>query len=96
MTQEWLTAHDHDALAAGAVMVINGVSGRSMGHVEQAEAIASGRCRAIVRVPWEDQLGADGGPCAGTGALRLPARLALTALAGLIVSGLAAGSGEPR
>jgi MinD-like ATPase involved in chromosome partitioning or flagellar assembly len=96
MTQEWLTAHDHDALAAGAVMVINGVSGRSMAHVEQAEAIASGRCRAIVRVPWEDQLGTGGGPCAGTGALRLPARLALTALAGLIVSGLAAGSGEPR
>ena len=95
-TGEWLTSHDHDALAAGAIMVINGVSGRSVAHVERAEAIASGRCRAIVRVPWEDQLGAGGGPCADAGALRLPARQALTALAGLIVSGLTAGSGEPR
>ena len=96
MTLEWVAAHDHGGLAAGAVMVINGVSGRSMPHVEQAEAIAAARCRAVVRVPWEDQLGADGGPCAGAGTLRLPARLALTALAGLIVSGLAGGSGEPR
>jgi MinD-like ATPase involved in chromosome partitioning or flagellar assembly len=95
-TGEWLTAHDHDALAAGAIMVINGVSGRSVVHVERAEAIASGRCRAIVRVPWEDQLGADGGSCADAGGLRPPARQALTALAGLIVSGLTAGSGEPR
>ena len=98
MTLEWLASHDHDGLAASAVMVINGVSGRSMADVERAEAIAAGRCRAVVRVPWEDQLGTGGGPCAGAGALRLPARLALTALAGLLVSGLglAGEAGEPR
>jgi hypothetical protein len=96
MTQEWLAAHGHGGLAAAAVMAVNGVSSRTMAHVEQAEATAAGRCRAIVRVPWEDQLGADAGPCAGTAPLRLPARQALTALAGLIVSGLAEGSGEPR
>jgi MinD-like ATPase involved in chromosome partitioning or flagellar assembly len=90
MTQEWLAQHDHAGLAEGAVMVVNGVSGRSMADVEKAEAIMQGRCRAIVRVPWEDQLGGDGGPCAGAGALRLPARQALTAVAGLLVSGLAA------
>ena len=90
MTQEWLAQHDHGGLAAGAVMVVNGVSGRSMADVEKAEAIMEGRCRAIVRVPWDDQLGADGGPCAGAAALRLPVRQALTAVAGLLISGLAA------
>jgi hypothetical protein len=92
MTQEWLQANNHGGLAASAVLVVNGVSNRSMPDVEQAEAIASGRFRAIVRVPWEDRLDADGGPCAG-GPLRLPARQALTALAGVLVSGLAAAGG---
>jgi MinD-like ATPase involved in chromosome partitioning or flagellar assembly len=100
MTQEWLASHEHGALAANAVLVVNGVSGRSMADVERAEAIAVGRCRAIVRVPWEDQLGADDGPCAGVVPLRPAPRRALTALAGVLVAGLAAGpatgSGEPR
>jgi MinD-like ATPase involved in chromosome partitioning or flagellar assembly len=100
MTHEWLAAHEHGGLAANAVLVVNGVSGRSMADVERAEAIAAGRCRAIVRVPWEDQLGADDGPCAGVVPLRLAPRRALTALAGVVVAGLAArraaGSGEPR
>ena len=100
MTQEWLASHEHGGLAANAVLVVNGVSGRSMADVERAEAIAVGRCRAIVRVPWEDQLGADDGPCAGVVPLRPAPRRALTALAGVLVAGLdarpAAGSGEPR
>ncbi len=101
MTQEWLAAHDHHRLAANAVLVVNGVSGRSMPYVEQAEAIAAGRCRAIVRVPWEDQLGAGGGPYADAVPPRAPARRALTRLAALIVSGLAgargtSAPGEPR
>jgi hypothetical protein len=29
-----------------------------MTHVEQAEVVVRGRCRAIVRVPWDDHLGA--------------------------------------
>jgi MinD-like ATPase involved in chromosome partitioning or flagellar assembly len=97
MTQEWLHAHDHRVLAASAVLVVNGVSNRSMPDVEQAEAIASGRCRAIVRVPWEDHLGAAAGPCAG-GPLRLPARQALTALAGVLISALstATATGDAR
>ena len=100
MTHEWLASHEHGGLAANAILVVNGVSGRSMADVERAEAIAVGRCRAIVRVPWEDQLGADDGPCAGVVPLRLAPRRALTALAGVVVAGLAAGraagSGEPR
>jgi MinD-like ATPase involved in chromosome partitioning or flagellar assembly len=96
MTQKWLASHDHRGLAASAIMVLNGVSGRTIADVERAEAMAAGRCRAIIRVPWEDQLDADGGPGAGAVLLRPPARRALTTLAGALVAGLAAGSGEPR
>jgi MinD-like ATPase involved in chromosome partitioning or flagellar assembly len=58
MTQEWLEAHGYGELSAGSITVINGVSKRSMVHVEQAEIVVSGRCRAIVRVPWDDHLAA--------------------------------------
>jgi MinD-like ATPase involved in chromosome partitioning or flagellar assembly len=58
MTQEWLDGHGYGELSAGSVTVINGVSKRSMTHVEQAELVVRGRCRAIVRVPWDDHLGA--------------------------------------
>jgi hypothetical protein len=60
MTLEWLEAHGHDSLADGAIAVLNGVSRQTMGYVEQAEAMAVGRCRAIVRVPWDDQLKSQG------------------------------------
>lgn len=100
MTRTWLDSHGHHDLAANAVLVVNGVSSRSMPHVEEAEAIVVGRCRAIVRVPWEDQLGAgaSSGTGAGTGAsaLRRQARQAVTELAGVLVSGLAAGPGDER
>src|SRR6266498_3310027 len=56
MTLEWLEAHGHAELARNSATVINGVSRPTMSHVEQAEAVARGRCRAIVRVPWDDQL----------------------------------------
>jgi hypothetical protein len=56
MTFEWLEAHGHGRLAAAAITVLNGVSGPSASHVEQAATIASGRCRAIVKVPWDSHL----------------------------------------
>jgi MinD-like ATPase involved in chromosome partitioning or flagellar assembly len=92
-TQQWLGAHGFDEIAAQAVTVVNGVSSRSMGDVLQAESVARGRCRAIVRVPWDGSL---------TAAADLPAalhpqtRLACTALAGVLISGLAARATEPR
>jgi hypothetical protein len=47
--------------------------------------VARGRCRAIVRVPWDDQLPtATGSPAA----LHPQTRLACTALAGVLVAGL--------
>jgi len=95
-TQEWLAEHGHADLAARAVTVVNGWSRASLKDVEQAEAVARGRCRAIVRIPWDDVLaaggagpGQPGGPT-GVGALRPQARHAFTALAGVLVAGLAA------
>ena len=55
-TQQWLGAHGHGELAARAVTVVNGVSRRTMEDVLRAESVARGRCRAIVRVPWDDHL----------------------------------------
>jgi MinD-like ATPase involved in chromosome partitioning or flagellar assembly len=89
MTRQWLEEHDHRELAANAVMVVNGVSNRSMADVEQAEAVVAGRCRAIIRVPWDDHLGADGAAGPDLNALSGPARDALTSLATLLAAGTA-------
>ena len=96
MTQEWLNSNGHAELAARAVTAVNGVSKASMSDVEQAEAVARGRCRAIVRIPWDDLLAAGDaesegpGAPAGVSALGPQARHAYTALAGVLVAGLAA------
>jgi MinD-like ATPase involved in chromosome partitioning or flagellar assembly len=92
MTQEWLDAHGYSELAARAVTLVNGVSTRSMRDVEQAEAVARGRCRAIVRVPWDDKLSSG---VTDPALLRPQTRLAYTALAGVIIGGLAA-TPDPR
>jgi hypothetical protein len=102
MTLEWLEAHGYAGLAGGSAIAINGVSRQTMPHVEQAEGVARGRCRAIVRVPWDDQLRrpgpertSDADPAAapparpGAGLLGAAAVQAYTALAGVLVAGLA-------
>ena len=86
-TQQWLSAHGHGELAARAVTVINGVSRRTMEDVLRAESVARGRCRAIVRVPWDDLLSARPG---SSPAPPPQTRLAYTALAGVLVAGMAA------
>jgi MinD-like ATPase involved in chromosome partitioning or flagellar assembly len=91
-TQQWLSAHGFDELAGQAVTVVNGVTSRSMADVVQAESVARGRCRAIVRVPWDDLLAETANLPA---ALHPQTRLACTALAGVLVSGLAAKAAEP-
>jgi hypothetical protein len=106
-TREWLEAHGHTGLTDGAITVLNGVSKHTMRYVEQAEALASGRCRAIVRVPWDDHLknqqqerltsSAQAGkaaPGAVAGSLSPAALLAYTALAGVLVTALASGATE--
>ncbi len=86
-TRDWLDNNGHADLAMQSVTVINGVSRRSLPDVEHAESIARGRSRAIVRVPWDDML-----PMAATSpsTLRPQTRVAYTALAGVLVAGLAA------
>ena len=86
-TRDWLDAHGFADLAGNSVTLINGVSKRSMADVAQAESVARGRCRAIVRVPWDDML-----PVGVTGpsTLRPQTRVAYTALAGVLVAGMAA------
>ncbi len=109
MTMEWLDGHGYGDLVTNAIAVINGVSKRSMAHVEQAELVVRGRCRATVRVPWDDHLGAPrdeqiaaapGGPGAGDasrfGQLRPPVQHAYTALAGVLVSALAVEAARPH
>ena len=70
-----------------------------MPDVLMAESAARGRCRAIVRVPWDDLLSArsaaPGEPAMPAepgmpSALNAQTRLAYTALAGVLVAGLAA------
>ena len=102
MTQEWLAAHGYDALAANSIAVVNGVSRRSMPHAEQAELVVRGRCRAIVRVPWDDHLAevaaghavadgqAPGAAGSRLGQLRPPVLQAYRALAGVLIAALAA------
>jgi hypothetical protein len=82
MTLEWLEAHNRGELARRAVTVLNGVSEPTAAHADRAAAVAVGRCRAVVRVPWDGRL-ADGGAL-GTAAVQ-----ACTALAGVLVAGLA-------
>jgi hypothetical protein len=89
-TQQWLGAHGYGELAGRAVTVVNGVSRRTMEDVLRAESVARGRCRAIVRVPWDDLLSARPGT---PSALNPQTRLAYTALAGVLVAGMAA---EPK
>jgi hypothetical protein len=86
-TRDWLDAHGYADLAAHSVTLINGVSRRSLADVEHAESVARGRCRAIVRVPWDDMLPVG---VAGPSTLRPQTRVAYTALAGVLVAGLAA------
>ncbi|MBG0819155.1 hypothetical protein HS048_00025 [Planomonospora sp. ID91781] len=90
MTYEWLDGHGCTDLRRRAIMVVNGVSRRSMADVEQAEAVARGRCRAIVRVPWEDELAPGRSERVEPSHLRAPGRRAYLALAGVVVAGLGA------
>ena len=82
MTLEWLEAHGHARLVQASVTVLNGVSAQTIAHAERAAGVAVGRCRAVVRVPWDARL-SDGG------ALGAETVRAFTALAGVLIAGLA-------
>ena len=88
-TQQWLDAHGYGDLAARAVTVINGVHKEQMPDVLRAESVARGRCRAIVRVPYDAQLTTRPAQVRSPSGLSVQTRLAYTALAGVVVAGLA-------
>ena len=91
-THQWLGAHGYGELAGRAVTVVNGVSRSAMEDVLQAESVARGRCRAVVRVPWDEFLFARPGPPPVSHpqrALNPQTRIAYTALAGVLVAALA-------
>jgi hypothetical protein len=82
MTLEWLEVHGHERLVQASVAVLNGVSHQTAANAERAAGVAVGRCRAVVRVPWD--AGLSGGGALGADTVR-----AFTALAGVLVAGLA-------
>ncbi|WP_449289737.1 nucleotide-binding protein [Nocardiopsis sediminis] len=57
-TLDWLEAHDYAHLARRAVVVLSMVQtkGKSAVNVERLEQHFAGRCRAVVRVPWDPHL----------------------------------------
>jgi hypothetical protein len=65
--------------------------------VLRAESVARGRCRAIVRVPWDDLLSSRqvNPQHANPQTIQPQTRLAYTALAGVLVKSLAASHVEP-
>ncbi|GHD36080.1 hypothetical protein GCM10007147_43150 [Nocardiopsis kunsanensis] len=87
MTFEWLDGNGYSSLRANSVLVVNGVSKRSLPDVDAAERVARGRCRAIVRIPWDDHLGASYTRI-DVGALRSATKRAHGALGGVLVRSL--------
>ena len=87
MTFEWLDGNGYSALRANSVLVVNGVSKRSLPDVDAAERVARGRCRAIVRIPWDDHLGSSYTKV-DVGALRPATKRAHGALGGVLVNAL--------
>ncbi|MFE9641237.1 TcpE family conjugal transfer membrane protein [Nocardiopsis alba] len=87
MTFEWLDGNGYSALRANSVLVVNGVSKRSLRDVDAAERVARGRCRAIVRIPWDDHLGSSYTKI-DVGALRPATKRAHGALGGVLVNSL--------
>ncbi len=84
MTLEWLEVHGYGRLADAAIIVLNGVSSPTSRYAAKAVALASGRCRAIVQVPWDERLRAPAAQPVATPTVR-----AYTALAGVVVAALA-------
>jgi putative peptide zinc metalloprotease protein len=85
-TLDWLEEHDHAALAAAAVAVLNGVRAkRGDIDLDRIEAHFGSRCRACVRVPWDPHL--ESGAHVSIDQLRPPTREALLELAAAIARG---------
>ena len=57
-TLDWLNENGHAELVTNAVAVVNAVRREGLVEVERIMEHFSGRCRAVVQVPWDPHLGA--------------------------------------
>ncbi|MEU6427211.1 MinD/ParA family protein [Microbispora sp. NPDC046973] len=55
-TLDWLTAHGHGHLVKNAIVVLNAVEPKSHVDVDLLERHFAGRCRTVVRVPFDPHL----------------------------------------
>ncbi len=89
-TLDWLEKNGHEDLVAGSVAVINGVRPKSMVDLDKVERHFQARCRAVVRIPWDDVLQA--GAEAALTDLKPPTRAAYLELAAKVAKGFASPS----
>ncbi|GAA3725844.1 MinD/ParA family ATP-binding protein [Salinactinospora qingdaonensis] len=87
-TLDWLEAHGHAPLAKNAVVVISRVSKRGHIDLEQLEEHFAGRCRGVVRVPYDGHL--EEGGAVELDRLRPATRQAYLELAAEVAAGFAA------
>ncbi|MBO2529624.1 MAG: chromosome partitioning protein [Thermobifida sp.] len=87
LTFEWLDGHGYTDLRSRSIVVINGVSRRSLTDVDAAEQVARGNCRAIVRIPWDDHI-ASAQSVIEVRSLRHTTRRAYAALAAVVADHL--------
>jgi len=88
-TLDWLEKNGYDNLVAGSVAVINGVRPKGMLDLDKVEQHFHNRCRAVVRIPWDDVLQA--GAEAALSDLRPATRAAYLQLSAKVAMGF----GEP-
>jgi putative peptide zinc metalloprotease protein len=86
-TLDWLESNGHEDLVAGSVAVINGIRPKGMVDLDKVERHFQARCRAVVRVPWDEVLQA--GAEAGLTDLRPATRAAYLELAAKVAKGFA-------
>jgi MinD-like ATPase involved in chromosome partitioning or flagellar assembly len=57
-TLDWLEAHDHGHLVRNGVVVLSMVRNRTRSQVDldKLQAHFESRCRAVVRIPYDDHL----------------------------------------
>jgi putative peptide zinc metalloprotease protein len=57
-TLDWLNENGHAELVRNAIAVVNAVREEGLVEVDKIEEHFQGRCRAVVRVPWDPHLSA--------------------------------------
>ncbi|MFC5748832.1 AAA family ATPase [Actinomadura rugatobispora] len=87
-TLDWLEAHDHGHLVRNGVVVLSMVRNRTRSQVDldKLQAHFESRCRAVVRVPYDDHL--EEGAEVELEALAPPTREAYLTLAAVVGDGL--------